>query len=621
MPSDGAMTSGAAASAAYPLVPYGWADFRAIRLEGRLYVDKTRFLRPLEDERFLFLIRPRRFGKSCWLSLLENYYDRKWASEFEQVFGGTDIGREPTRNRHSFVTLRFDFSEVRDAPETLERAFEEYCGMVIRRSLGRHPDLFPQQEAQRLLAGSSTQAKLSELFWWAADRGIRLYVLIDEYDNFANTILAHHGAGAYHELTHGSGFCRNFFAALKGGAGRSGGLERLFVTGVSPITLDDVTSGFNIGTNVSLLPEFNAVLGFTEAEVRGLLRTCRKAGVLALDEEAALDVMREWYDGYRFAKGAKETVYNTDMVLYFLRAAMPNRPMPDDLIDVNVRIDYGKLRHLLTVSRGRAARAGQGGGARPDGAGGSDESAGAGRQLNGNFDLLRQVVGAGQADADIQASFPLERLEQRDNFLSLLHYFGLLSIQKTVAGRTRLHIPNQTVRQLLYGHLRDGYDDVGVLSVDLPALADALWRMARDGEWRPVFDFLRDAIAEQTSIRDYLDGEKVVQGFLAAYLGVSRHFLMRTEPELNKGFADISLEPLAAQHPELRHGFLIELKYLKRGEDASEAKVQAVVEDAREQLWRYLADERLARAYPSVQFTGLAVVFHGWEMACQATAP
>ncbi len=617
------MTGGRATSAAYPLIPYGWADFRAMRLEGRLYVDKTRFLRPLEDERFVFLIRPRRFGKSCWLSLLENYYERRWAGEFEQVFGGTDIGREPTENRHSFVTLRFDFSVVRDAPEMLERAFEEYCGMVIRRSLGRHPDLFPQQEAQRLLAGSSTQAKLSELFWWAADRGIRLYVLIDEYDNFANTILAHHGAGAYHELTHGSGFYRSFFAALKGGAGLGGGgLERLFVTGVSPITLDDVTSGFNIGKNVSLAPEFNAVLGFTEAEVRGLLRTYREAGALALDEETALNVMREWYDGYRFAKGAKETVYNTDMVLYFLDAAMPNKPMPDDLIDVNVRMDYGKLRHLLTVSRGRAARAAQGSAGGSDGAGGSDQSAGAERQLNGNFDLLRQVVGEGQADAEIQASFPLERLDQRDNFLSLLHYFGLLSIQRTVAGRTRLHIPNQTVRQLLYGHLRDAYDDVGVLSVDPVALADALWRMARDGDWRPVFEFLRNAIAKQTSIRDYLDGEKIIQGFLAAYLGGSRYFLMRTEPELGKGFADISLEPLAAQHPELRHGFLIELKYLKRGEDASETKVQAVVEDALEQLRRYLADERLARAYPSVQFTGLAVAFHGWEMvSCQATAP
>ena len=601
---------------AYPLIPYGWADFRAIRLEGRLYVDKTRFLRSLENERFVFLIRPRRFGKSCWLSLLENYYDRKWAGEFEQVFGGTDIGQEPTENRHGFVVLRFDFSVVRDAPETLQREFEYYCGEVIQRSMERHPDLFPPQEVLRISSAPSIEAKLHGLFWYAAEHDIRLYLLIDEYDNFANTLLAHHGADAYHELTHGSGFYRSFFAALKGGAGRSGGgLERLFVTGVSPITLDDVTSGFNIGTNVSLLPEFNALLGFTEAEVRDLLQTYRKAGALALDEEVALDVMREWYDGYRFAEGAKETVYNTDMVLYFIRAAMPNKRMPDDLVDVNVRIDYGKLRHLLTVSRKRVpAGAGPGSAARPN------EEAGAARQLNGNFDLLRQVVGAGQAEARIRASFPLERLGQRDNFLSLLHYFGLLTIQKTVAGRARLRIPNQTVRQLLYGHLRDAYDDVGVLSVDLPALGDALWRMACDGAWRPAFDFLCNAIAEQTSIRDYLDGEKIIQGFLAAYLGVSPHFVMRTEPELNKGFADISLEPLSAQYPELRHGFLIELKYLKRGEDAGEAKVQAVVEEAEDQLRRYLADDRLAQAYPAAQFTGLVVVFHGWEMvSCQAT--
>ena len=161
---------------------------------------KTRFLRPLEDERFVFLIRPRGFGKSCWLSLLENYYDRKWASEFEQVFGTLDIGREPTENRHSFVTLRFDFSAVRDAPETLEREFEDYCGEVIRRSMERHPALFPQQEVQHISSAPSTEAKLHGLFWHAAEHDIRLYVLIDEYDNFANTILAHHGANAYHEL-------------------------------------------------------------------------------------------------------------------------------------------------------------------------------------------------------------------------------------------------------------------------------------------------------------------------------------------------------------------------------------------------------------------------------------
>ena len=450
------------------------------------------------------------------------------------MFGTLDIGSNPTENRHSFVVLRFDFSAVHDAPETLEREFEDYCRLEIEEALERNPDLFPADAVARVLDHPSASGKLNALFREARRRGVRLYLLIDEYDNFANTILAHHGADAYHELTHGSGFYCNFFAALKAGAGRSGGgLERLFVTGVSPITLDDVTSGFNIGKNISLLPEFNAVLGFTEGEVRGLLQTYRKAGALGLDEDVALDTMREWYDGYRFAKGAEETVYNTDMVLYFLNAAMPNKPMPDDLIDVNVRIDYGKLRHLLTVSRGHAQASGAARASASDtgetGEGVSDV------RLNGNFDLLRQIVGEGQADADVQASFPLERLAQRDNFLSLLHYFGLLTIRDIDGGRTRLHIPNQTVRQLLYGHLRDAYDDVGVLSVDLVAFADALWRMARDGDWHPVFDFLRNAIAKQTSIRDYLDGEKIIQGFLAAYLGTSRHFLVRTEPGTGQG--------------------------------------------------------------------------------------
>ena len=579
----------------HPLIPYGWADFRAIRLERRLYVDKTRFIRPLENERFTFLIRPRRFGKSCWVSLLENYYDRKWASEFERVFGGTNIGRKPTESRHSFVVVRFDFSVVHDAPKTLEQEFEYYCGAEVEEALERNADLIPAVAARRILDQPSASAKLNALFREARRRGIRLFILIDEYDNFANTILAHHGTDAYQELTHGSGFYRNFFAALKGGAGRSGGgLERLFITGVSPITLDDVTSGFNIGKNISLRKEFNAILGFTENEVQGLLETYRAAGALDVDADTALDVMREWYDGYRFAKDADETVYNTDMVLYFLDAALPNKPMPDDLIDVNVRIDYGKLRHLLTVSRrmGPSGRPAQENTPRPD-------APAAPVQLNGNFDLLRHVVGEGQADADLQTSFPLERLDQRDNFLSLLHYFGLLSIRDAQAGIARLAIPNQTVRRLLYGHLRDAYDDVGVLSVDLHAFAGLLRRMALAGEWQPVFDFLKDAIAAQTSIRDYLDGEKVIQGFLAAYLGVSRHFLVRTEPELNKGFADIALEPLVAQYPELGHGYLMELKYIKRGEDASEPKVREIVEDAERQLRRYLADKRLRRQYPS----------------------
>ena len=574
----------------HPRIPYGEADFRRIRLNGWLYVDKTRFLRPLEDERYVLLIRPRRFGKSCWVSLLENYYDRYWGHEFEQVFGGTDIGANPTDQRHRYVVLRFDFSAFDDTPETLRERFETYCHTEFRHALERHPDLFPEPVLRRLLAPPSIDGKLGELFVYAGERGIALYVLIDEYDNFANTILARHGSTAYEEFTHGGGFYRNFFATLKAGAGRSGGgLERLFITGVSPVALDDVTSGFNIGTNISVMPDFNEVLGFTEAEVRGLVEMYRDRGLFAQDADEAMAVMSRWYNGYRFATTAESDVYNTDMVLYYLKASMPNRPPPDELIDTNVRIDYGKLRHLLVV----------------------------GRQLNGSFDLLRHVIGAGTAAAEIQRSFPQEGLSERDNFLSLLHYFGLLSIRGTADGLPQLGIPNHTVKRLMHSYLRDAYRDVGLFSVDLYDLARLLAGMANNGEWEPVFDFLRDAVTRQSGIRDYMAGEKVLHGFLAAYLGATDHFVFRSEPELGKGYADIGLEPHLARFPHLRRGYLIELKYLKRSEEATAERVAAAVDQATIQLERYLADDRLKRQYPGVRFIGLAVVFYGWEMVAR----
>ena len=417
---------------AYPRIPYGESDFRRIRLNRWLYVDKTRFLRRLEQERYAFLIRPRRFGKSLWVSLLENYYDRWWGHEFDAVFAGTDIGRDPTAEHHRYVVLRFDFSMVNDKLETLEREFETYCHQELRHALERHQDLFPEAVLQRLLTPPSIATKLSELFLYAGDHDIPLYVLIDEYD---------------------------------------------------------------------------------------------------------------------------------------------------------------KLRHLLVV----------------------------GRQLNGNFDLLREVIGEGRKDVlRIQPSFPLKRLADRVNFLSLLHYFGLLSIRAVADGMPRLAIPNQTVKQLMYGYLRDGYEDVEVFTVDLYRFEELMMGMANRGEWRPAFEFLGEAIARQTGIRDYIAGEKVIEpragalGFLAAYLSVT---------ELGKGHADISLEPLLARFPHLRHGYLIELKYLKRRESADAAGVAAAVSDATEQLRRYLADERLARQFPGVRFVGLAVVFHGWELAhCDAVA-
>ena len=566
-----------------------------IQRNGWLYVDKTRFVRRLEQERYAFLIRPRRFGKSLWVSLLECYYDRFWADRFDATFARTDIGRDPTEERSRYVTLRFNFSAVSDVSETLEQRLDSYCCTVLRHALERHPDLFPEAVLQRVLAPSSISERLSELFRYAGDHDILLYVLIDDYDNFVSTELACQGAEAYQ--SHGGGFYRNFLATLKGGAGQSGGgVERLFITGVSPVALDDVTSGFNIGMNISLQPDFNEMVGFTEPEVRGLVEMYRDLGVFDQDADTTLGVMGDWYNGYRFAEQADTDLYNPGMVLYYLKQSIPNRSAPSELIDTNVRNDYDKVRHLLTVRR------------QTDG-----------YRLNENFDILHEVIGEEQVAAQIRPSFPLERLAEPDNFISLFHYFGLFSIRRGPRGMPELAIPNQTVKRLMYGFLRDGYRDAQVFSVNLNRLEQLLMRMATGGEWRPVLEFLSEAIAQQSGIRDYMAGEKVIQGFLAAYLSVTGYYVFRSETELGKGHADIALEPVVAAFPQVRHGYLIELKYRKRSEAMDRTAVAAAAGEARAQLTRYLADERLARQFPDVRFTGLIVVFHGWEMVfCDA---
>ena len=587
--------------APFPAIPYGRGNFRSIRLDGCLYVDKTRFIRTLEQEaRYAFFIRPRRFGKSLWLTMLNAYYDRAQANDYEAVFAGTDIGRRPTDNQGRYVVLYFDFSAFRQALPRLEEHFEDYCTRHLEDALLRNPDLFDDKSVARILAPPSIGGRLDALFLHARARSIPLYVLIDEYDNFANTILAHQGADAYHLFTHGDGFYRNFFGALKAGATETGAIERLFVTGVSPITMDDVTSGFNIGSNLSLRPKFNEMLGFTEDEVRGMIENYRNLGVFDQDPEAALATMREWYDGYRFAKAAPNVVYNTDMVLYYLQHSLPNLPGPDNLIDDNVRIDYGKLRHLLTVEQEINERQ-------------ANE-----RQLNGNFDLLREVIAEGRADSEVVSSFPLKRLVKRENFLSLLHYFGLLSIRGATAGTPRLAIPNQTVRRLMYGFLRDAYRDVGVFSVDLVEFDRLTRRMALKGDWPPAIERLSAAMEEQTGVRDYLQGEKMVQGFVAAYLSICNYFVIHTEMELAKGYADLVLEPRPAHSPGKRYGYVIELKYLPRG--APKAHVSAQAAAAEEQARRYLTDRRLAQRHPQAEFKGLALVFCGWELLHAAEA-
>jgi len=568
----------------YKKIPYGISSYKTIRQQNCYYVDKSRYIPELEDAGdFLFLIRPRRFGKSSLLTVLECYYDITRKEEFNFLFQETHIADQPTQEKNAYLILKFNFSQVSPEPEKVEASFQEHTNTSFFFFGEKYRELLDDRYFTMMETKQSAHGKLEFLLQYVALKGLKVYILIDEYDNFANTMLTTSGQNKYHELTQGAGFFRHFFNVLKGAVDQTdSGISRMFITGVSPVTMDDVTSGFNIGRNISLNPAFNELLGFTEQDVINILEYYSNNSGSFPEQEKLLSIMKEWYDHYRFSEDTDETLFNTDMVLYFMKSLSESGKYPRNMIDQNVRIDYGKLRHLIVLDQ----------------------------RLNGNFGYLADIIKTdGVSAVQVVESFPVERLMKSSNFISLLFYFGLLSYTET----DELQIPNRTVKKLMYSYLIEGYEDVNVFSVDLWHFANLIRNMAYKGEWKPVFQFLADEVKKQTSIRDYLTGEKVIQTFLLTYLNVTDYYITRTEEEIGKGFADIYMEPFSAKYPDVRHSYLIELKYLARS-DFLEDKQQALLADAENQLRKYSSDERIIKRSQGTSLKCLALVFCGWEM-------
>jgi hypothetical protein len=411
-------------------------------------------------------------------------------------------------------------------------------------------------------------------------------MFIDEYDNFTNTILTTTGNENYCELTQGEGAFRYFFNLLKGLTSMpDSGLDKLFITGVSPVTMDDVTSGFNIGTNVSLDTSINEFMGFNESETMDILQYYHKAGLLSLEPDFCMGIMKQWYNNYRFAPDAQNVMFNSDMVLNFLLNAMKEKKIPRELVDQNVKIDYHKLRYLMKIDK----------------------------QLNGNFSRLKDIIEKQEILSNIKKSFPVAELIKQENFISLLYYFGLLTIHGEKRGKYLLKIPNQTIMNLMYGYIRSGFEDVGIFKIDMWELSDMITDMAFDGCWKPFFLYLSEQIKTQTSIRDYLNGEKVVQGFLLAYLNIVDYYITQSESEMNKGYSDIYMEPFISKYPDLEFSYLIELKYISRGE-YNEEKLEEQIQDAKGQLDQYVKSDRVKNSVGSTQLRKVILVYKGWEL-------
>ena len=560
---------------------YGVSDYALMRKENAWFVDRTAKIRDLEAARYVFFLRPRRFGKSLFVSILEYYYDVAFADRFHELFDNTSIGIDPTLERGRYLILKFDFSAVSKDVGSVEGDFNAYVCLCCDTFARKYANLLSEGLAARILAASGTSKKLNEIFLGMRSASRKMYVIIDEYDNFTNTILAESGQAAYEAFCHGEGFFKQFFTILKTAtSGANAPVTRLFITGVSPVTMDDVTSGFNIGTNISLMPQFADLTGFRHDDLRAIADYY--AAHCGFDAEKAYDTAIRWYDNYRFGGASAPSVANTTVVLSFFSHLWRTRQYPSELIDENLRTDYAKIRHLITADR----------------------------RLNGNFHVLENLVAGGELTERLVRSFQARELSNKENFTSLLYWFGITTITGEDMGMTEFGIPNEMLKQLAAKMIPDAYADIYKIDERIFDINRELVRFARHGEWQAFINIISGIVKENFAVRDAVEGEKVVQSTLVTLLcAAGGPYFVRHEREAGGGFYDIALAPQLSRWPEIAHAALIEMKYVKVGAPAPTPEALAKIKaEAIDQLDKYSRNHDL-----TVALHRLVLVFHGGD--------
>ncbi len=563
-------------------LPYGISNFETLVDESYFFIDKTPYIAQLENqgERYLFFLRPRRFGKSLFISLLHYYYDVNARDKFTKLFGRYYIAQHPTPGANNYRILRFEFSRINT--ETKESTFagfrantllgvEEFC----KRYEFNFAALAETHEPAEILSNLFSQIKFKE--------GCKIYILIDEYDHFANEILAQNPTD-FINMVGRTGFVRKFYESIKTATGE-GLVDRMFVTGVTPITLDSLTSGFNIARNLSVTRIFNEMMGFTEADVMALLRdTCSAAEKPPAD--ALLQDLRRYYNGYLFNHQAEQRLYNPDMVLYFLTESCRDGRFsyPDQLLDANIASDYGKVSRLIRVS-----------------------------DYQSNLETLNELIVNKEVAANLTAQFSLEKELDRDDFISLLFYMGIVTIRSAYYSQLKFSIPNHVIEGLYLEFFARLVAERHLFKIQTRPIEDAMIALASQNDLKLFIALVEDLLGK-LSYQDFKKfDEKYIKVVICAYLSLSNLYFIKSEYEVPGGYVDLLLLTKPPVIPDYQ--FALELKYLKKGEAK---KLAAVKTQAISQLRGYLATPE-AQAMPNLR--GYVLVFVGNKCkVCEAMA-
>lgn len=570
-------------------IPYGIQDFVQVITQNYYYVDKTMYIPKLEDSHNnLFCIRPRRFGKSVLLSMLHAYYDCRTKDKFQEWFGDLWIGKHPTPLQGRYQILHLDFSQVGGTIENLEEKFNFYLGVQLNGFVRDYLEFYSEKVQRQVEETKDAGGKLAIIQSEAKSKSYPLYLIIDEYDNFTNTVLNEQGENVYWAITHAEGFYRDIFKKFKGS------FERIFMMGVSPVTLDDVTSGYNIGWHISTKEEFNQMLGFSTEDVREMFTYYKSEGKIPADSdiEAIIKEMKPWYDNYCFSEDALLTqskVFNCDMVLYYLRNYMSRGQSPKEMIDPNTKTDYNKMKKLIQLDKLDGDRKG----------------------------VLHSIIEDGEIICNLVETFPAYKITDPDIFPSLLFYYGMLTIKGTFGSQLILGIPNNNVRNQYYGFLLDEYQKVN--RVNLNNLSTLFTYMAFDGKWKECLEYMATEYAKVSSVRDGIEAERNLQGFFMAYLSLNNYYYTAPELELNHGYCDFFLLPDLTHYPT-KHSYIIELKVLSKAEfnamskDGKHTKAELQWQEAVEQIQKYAAAPRVEALRQGTTLHKIIMQFEGWEL-------
>jgi hypothetical protein len=423
-------------------IPYGISNFKSLITEGYLYVDKTPFIETLEEQgKYNILLRPRRFGKTLFLSTLWHYYDIRFKDEFEELFGRLDVGGKPTPLKNSYQVLAFDFSGIETGSrEDIRRGFSRRVETALKKFFRRYG--YSREDARIIEEQRSPAGKMDHFFTVTGEANI--YLLIDEYDHFANAVLGE-DQELFSAIVGKGGFVRAFYETIKT-ATMEGVVDRLFITGVTSITLDSMTSGFNIGDNITCHRDFNQAMGFTRQETEAMIRPFVDA--CELDGPEVMQTLGNWYNGYRFSTRADEKIFNPDMVLYFIRRFdMDECRWPEQMLDDNIASDYGKIMRLFGIG-----------------------------DRERNFQTLEElivngeIVGRHKGKLDLDVNKPFER----NDFISLLLYMGFITISGTVLSQLRYVVPNYVIQKLYYEYFRAEIERRSRITVSSHAVENAV---------------------------------------------------------------------------------------------------------------------------------------------------